>query len=56
LEKTFLMVKQARIVTASMFLVSALAWKEGLTNLPRPADIAADLRSKIFKPVYQDYA
>jgi len=36
--------------------VAELAWKEGLTGLPRPADIAADLRSKMFEPVYQTYA
>jgi len=36
--------------------VAELAWKEGLTDLPRPADIAADLRSKMFEPVYPTYA
>ena len=36
--------------------VAELAWKEGLTNRPRPADVAADLRAKMFEPVYQTYA
>jgi len=36
--------------------VAELAWKESLTDRPRPADIAADLRSKTFEPVYQTYS
>ena len=36
--------------------VAELAWKEGLTDRPRPADIAADLRAKTFEPVYQTYS
>jgi malate dehydrogenase (oxaloacetate-decarboxylating)(NADP+) len=35
--------------------VAELAWQEGLSDLPRPADIAADVRSKMFSPVYQTY-
>jgi len=36
--------------------VAELAWKENLTNLPRPDDIAADVIAKRFNPEYQPYA
>lgn len=36
--------------------VAELAWKEGLTDRPRPADVAADVRSRMFEPHYGNYA
>jgi malate dehydrogenase (oxaloacetate-decarboxylating)(NADP+) len=36
--------------------IAELAWKEGLTHRPRPADIASDVRTKMFEPVYPNYA
>ncbi len=36
--------------------VAEHAWNEGLTDLPRPADIGAEVKAKMFDPVYQNYA
>jgi len=36
--------------------VAELAWKEGLTDRPKPADVAADVQEKTFDPVYQTYS
>ena len=40
-----------RIATA----VAESAYAGGLARAPRPADIAADIRSRMFQPVYRDY-
>ncbi|PTX96438.1 NAD-dependent malic enzyme [Opitutus sp. ER46] len=41
----------ARIAAA----VARMAHDEGLATLPRPADIEADIRSRMFDPVYREY-
>lgn len=41
-----------RIATA----VAEQAHREGLARTPRPADIEADVKSRMFEPVYRDYA
>jgi len=36
--------------------VAKEAFKEGLANFKQPADLEADLRSRIFEPIYRDFA
>ncbi|MEX2044262.1 MAG: NAD-dependent malic enzyme [Opitutus sp.] len=36
--------------------VASEAYDTGLARRPRPADIAADIRARMFEPVYRDYA
>ncbi|MFT3868283.1 MAG: NAD-dependent malic enzyme [Nibricoccus sp.] len=36
--------------------VAKLAWDEGLATLPRPTDIEADVKAKMFEPSYTSYA
>ncbi|MFT3783163.1 MAG: NAD-dependent malic enzyme [Nibricoccus sp.] len=36
--------------------VAKMAWDEGLATAPRPTNIEADVRSKMFEPVYPNYA
>ncbi len=35
--------------------VADIAWKRGLTKVPRPADLRAFIRSKMYEPRYTDY-
>jgi malate dehydrogenase (oxaloacetate-decarboxylating)(NADP+) len=35
--------------------VATIAHDSGLAGVPRPADIRADIASRMFKPVYQEY-
>lgn len=41
----------ARIATA----VAELAWREGLTDRPRPGNLAQDVCARMFNPVYTSY-
>jgi malate dehydrogenase (oxaloacetate-decarboxylating)(NADP+) len=36
--------------------VAAAAHDEGLAGVPRPADLIADIRARMFEPCYHDYA
>jgi malate dehydrogenase (oxaloacetate-decarboxylating)(NADP+) len=36
--------------------VAAVAHDTGLARVPRPADLAADIRARMFQPVYPEYA
>jgi malate dehydrogenase (oxaloacetate-decarboxylating)(NADP+) len=36
--------------------VAAAAHDAGLARVPRPADIMSDIRSRMFEPVYREYA
>jgi malate dehydrogenase (oxaloacetate-decarboxylating)(NADP+) len=40
-----------RIATA----VAELAWKEGLARRPKPEDVAADVKARMFEPEYRPY-
>ncbi len=35
--------------------VARIAYADGLARAPEPADLEADIRSRMFEPVYQDY-
>jgi hypothetical protein len=32
-----------------------LAWKEGLARRPKPEDVAADVKARMFEPEYRPY-
>jgi malate dehydrogenase (oxaloacetate-decarboxylating)(NADP+) len=58
LEKGRVFPSLARIRDVSASIAAAVAeqaWNEGLAKAARPADIAADVKSRMFVPEYQDY-